>query len=259
MIANLRETTQINAEQDWLKTNLARHLGHAPGPARPRRRSPADHERGHAAVVNAQHGAFFLVEPATDGDDRAAPRRLLRLPRRDGAADRFRSARGWSGRRRSRASRSGSTTSLRLPQDRLGPRATPPPARPRRAAGALRGAGARRDRARRRCRRSARSTGPSWSGSRTPSASCSTRSRPTCAPRSCWPSPRRWPGSCRSSPRELHRTNAELEDKARAAVRAEPQHRDQERRDRERPRAAWRRRRPSSRCARSTSRSSWPT
>ena len=37
MIANLRETTQRNEEQDWLKTNLARICGHAPGPARPAR------------------------------------------------------------------------------------------------------------------------------------------------------------------------------------------------------------------------------
>ena len=35
MIANLRETTRANEEQDWLKTNLARISRPAAGPARP--------------------------------------------------------------------------------------------------------------------------------------------------------------------------------------------------------------------------------
>jgi signal transduction histidine kinase/HAMP domain-containing protein/CheY-like chemotaxis protein len=66
MIANLRETTQRNAEQDWLKTNLAQISGMLQG------------QRDLAAVtqlimsevtptVNAQHGAFFLAEPDVDG------------------------------------------------------------------------------------------------------------------------------------------------------------------------------------------------
>ncbi|MBV9606913.1 MAG: response regulator, partial [Solirubrobacterales bacterium] len=67
MIANLRETTQRNAEQDWLKTNLASISGMLQG------------QRDLAAVtqlimsevtpmVNAQHGAFFLAEPGSDGE-----------------------------------------------------------------------------------------------------------------------------------------------------------------------------------------------
>jgi HAMP domain-containing protein/signal transduction histidine kinase/CheY-like chemotaxis protein len=67
MIANLRETTQRNAEQDWLKTNLASISGKLQG------------QRDLAAVtqlimsevtptVSAQHGAFFLAEPGSDGD-----------------------------------------------------------------------------------------------------------------------------------------------------------------------------------------------
>ncbi len=66
MIANLRETTQRNAEQDWLKTNLAGISGMLQG------------QRDLAAVtqlimsevtptVNAQHGAFFHAEPGPDG------------------------------------------------------------------------------------------------------------------------------------------------------------------------------------------------
>ncbi len=66
MIANLRETTQQNAEQDWLKTNLASISGLLQG------------QRDLAAVtqlimsevtptVSAQHGAFFIAEPGADG------------------------------------------------------------------------------------------------------------------------------------------------------------------------------------------------
>jgi signal transduction histidine kinase/CheY-like chemotaxis protein/HAMP domain-containing protein len=66
MIANLRETTQRNAEQDWLKTNLAAISGMLQG------------QRDLAAVtqlimsevtptVSAQHGAFFLAEPDPAG------------------------------------------------------------------------------------------------------------------------------------------------------------------------------------------------
>ncbi len=66
MIANLRETTQRNAEQDWLKTNLAAISGMLQG------------QRDLAAVtqliisevtptVSAQHGAFYLAEPGADG------------------------------------------------------------------------------------------------------------------------------------------------------------------------------------------------
>ncbi len=65
MIANLRETTQRNAEQDWLKTNLASISGMLQG------------QRDLAAVtqlimsevapmVNSQHGAFFLAEASGD-------------------------------------------------------------------------------------------------------------------------------------------------------------------------------------------------
>jgi len=66
MIANLRETTRLNAEQDWLKTNLASISGMLQG------------QRDLAAVtqlimsevtptVNAQHGAFFSAESGADG------------------------------------------------------------------------------------------------------------------------------------------------------------------------------------------------
>src|SRR5205807_7472795 len=69
MIANLRDTTQRNQEQDWLKTNLARISGLMQG------------QRVLATVtqlimseltptVTAQHGAFFLAESDAEGQPR---------------------------------------------------------------------------------------------------------------------------------------------------------------------------------------------
>jgi signal transduction histidine kinase/CheY-like chemotaxis protein/HAMP domain-containing protein len=90
MIANLRETTTRNAEQDWLKTNLASISGMLQG------------QRDLAAVtqmimsevapmVNSQHGAFFLAEPGADDGD---PELLLAAsygytPRRSEMSSRF--------------------------------------------------------------------------------------------------------------------------------------------------------------------------
>ncbi len=61
MIANLRETTRKNAEQDWLNTNLARISGLMQG-----QRDLATVSRlimsEISPLVTAQHGAFFLSE-----------------------------------------------------------------------------------------------------------------------------------------------------------------------------------------------------
>jgi signal transduction histidine kinase/HAMP domain-containing protein/ActR/RegA family two-component response regulator len=65
MIANLRSTTEINAQQDWLKSNLARIGGRLQG----------QRDLGEVTqmimsevtpVIEAQQGAFFLAEQ--DGD-----------------------------------------------------------------------------------------------------------------------------------------------------------------------------------------------
>jgi signal transduction histidine kinase/HAMP domain-containing protein/CheY-like chemotaxis protein len=67
MVWSLRETTQANQQQDWLKTNLARIAGMM---------------QGHrdlaivaeliidelAPLTGAQHGTFFLTEPTADAD-----------------------------------------------------------------------------------------------------------------------------------------------------------------------------------------------
>jgi HAMP domain-containing protein/signal transduction histidine kinase/CheY-like chemotaxis protein len=90
MIANLRDTTTRNEEQDWLKTNLARISGLMQG------------QRELATVsqlimseltptISAQHGAFFLAEPDLEGEIHQL--RLIAsygYVRRDGVPDRFR-------------------------------------------------------------------------------------------------------------------------------------------------------------------------
>ncbi|MFL5884056.1 MAG: ATP-binding protein, partial [Thermoleophilaceae bacterium] len=77
MIANLRETTQRNEEQDWLKTNLARISSLMQG--------QRDLETVSRLImseltptVSAQHGAFFLAQ-SEDGDSPTAKATELRL------------------------------------------------------------------------------------------------------------------------------------------------------------------------------------
>ncbi|WP_189133078.1 HAMP domain-containing protein [Wenjunlia tyrosinilytica] len=77
MIANLRETTRANQEQNWLKTELARISSLMQG-----RRELKDVASlimsELTPVVSAQHGAFFLAEPVGDADsDDAVELRLI--------------------------------------------------------------------------------------------------------------------------------------------------------------------------------------
>jgi HAMP domain-containing protein/signal transduction histidine kinase/ActR/RegA family two-component response regulator len=71
MIANLRDTTIANKEQDWLKGNLARISALMQG-----RRDLQDVASlimsELTPVVSAQHGAFFLAMPLVDGQEHAA-------------------------------------------------------------------------------------------------------------------------------------------------------------------------------------------
>nr|UXE44636.1 sensor histidine kinase RcsC [uncultured bacterium] len=65
MIANLRDTTRSNKEQDWLKTNLAKFFGVMQGQRN--LQSLTDQIMNELTpVVDAQHGAFYLAE--TDGE-----------------------------------------------------------------------------------------------------------------------------------------------------------------------------------------------
>ena len=63
MIANLRETTEANEQQDWLKTNLARISGLMQGQRDLRTVSRLIMSE-LTPTVSAQHGAFFLAETA---------------------------------------------------------------------------------------------------------------------------------------------------------------------------------------------------
>ncbi|MBX9399281.1 HAMP domain-containing protein [Streptomyces sp. TRM72054] len=66
MVKSLRQTTQANQEQDWLKTNLARISGLMQG-----RRDLTDVARlimdELVPLVSAQYGAFFLAEDTHEG------------------------------------------------------------------------------------------------------------------------------------------------------------------------------------------------
>ena len=68
MIENLRETTKVNAEQDWLKTNLARISGMLQG-QRDLEQVTQLIMSEVTPVVSAQHGAFFLVEHGDSLDE----------------------------------------------------------------------------------------------------------------------------------------------------------------------------------------------
>jgi signal transduction histidine kinase/CheY-like chemotaxis protein len=69
MIRNLRETTEKNTEQDWLKTNLARFTRMLQG-----QRDLATVSKmilsELAPLVQAQHGVFYTMESANGGDRR---------------------------------------------------------------------------------------------------------------------------------------------------------------------------------------------
>jgi HAMP domain-containing protein/signal transduction histidine kinase len=67
MIRNLKETTQKNMEQDWLKTNIAKHTTMLQGQRD--LRTVADLILTEAApLVSAQYGAFYIVEHR-DGEE----------------------------------------------------------------------------------------------------------------------------------------------------------------------------------------------
>src|SRR4029079_11925172 len=68
MIANLRDTTRTNKEQDWLKTNLAKFFGVMQG-QRSLQALTDQIMSELTPVVGAQHGAFYLTE--LDGEDNA--------------------------------------------------------------------------------------------------------------------------------------------------------------------------------------------
>ncbi|HTU77195.1 MAG TPA: HAMP domain-containing protein, partial [Solirubrobacteraceae bacterium] len=75
MIANLRDTTNRNEEQDWLKTNLAVISGLMQGQRELRMVTQLIMSE-LTPTVSAQHGAFFLAE-SPDGDESKTRLRLI--------------------------------------------------------------------------------------------------------------------------------------------------------------------------------------
>src|ERR671937_2091611 len=61
MITNLRETTEVNAQQDWLNTNMARFSGMLQG-QRDLKQVSRLIMTELTPLVGAQHGAFFMAE-----------------------------------------------------------------------------------------------------------------------------------------------------------------------------------------------------
>ena len=97
MIANLRETTRQNEEQDWLKTNLARISSLMQG-QRDLETVTQLIMSELAPAVGAQHGAFFLSDHEEEGPDYEL--RLLAsygYTRRKQVANRFRPGDGLVG------------------------------------------------------------------------------------------------------------------------------------------------------------------
>ena len=80
MIGNLKDTTQKNQEQDWLKTNLAKFSGHDAGPAEHRLGRAADHVRADAAGRRAARRVLHDGAPTT-ASRALQPHRELRLRR----------------------------------------------------------------------------------------------------------------------------------------------------------------------------------
>jgi signal transduction histidine kinase/DNA-binding response OmpR family regulator/HAMP domain-containing protein len=83
MIANLRDTTKENAEQDWLKTNLAKISGLMQG-QRDLKTVSSLIMSELTPTVSAQLGAFFLSESAEDAPDERELRLIASYGYKDG-------------------------------------------------------------------------------------------------------------------------------------------------------------------------------
>src|SRR3989441_860518 len=67
MIRNLKETTQKNSEQNWLKTNLAKFTSMLQG-QRDMQTVSRQLLSELAPLVSAQHGVFYLMESSQNGE-----------------------------------------------------------------------------------------------------------------------------------------------------------------------------------------------
>ena len=125
MVANLRETTRANQQQDWLKTNLARIAGLMQG-HRDLMEVAGLIMSEVTPLASAQYGAFYLAEE-TDGRARAGAQDRLRRQQGQDRQRRLpvRRPPGRPGRRGAQAD-PGRRPALRLHQDRYGSRPASP-------------------------------------------------------------------------------------------------------------------------------------
>ena len=94
MITNLRETTEVNAQQDWLNTNLARFSGMLQGQRDLKQVSRLIMSE-LTPLVGAQHGAFFMAEAEARRASRSCGSiASYAYKRRKGVAERVRARRG---------------------------------------------------------------------------------------------------------------------------------------------------------------------
>ena len=216
-------------QQDWLKTNLARISALMQG-QRDLQTVTRLIMSELTPTVTAQHGAFFLAETTENGDGDARWRDgELRMvasygyKKRKNVSNQFKFGEALVGQA---ALERKPILITEAPDDYIKVTSGLGEATPRehhRAAGPVRGAGARRDRAGLARARSTRSTCSSSTSSWRRSASCSPRSSPTCAPRSCCGSRsasrselQSQSEELQSQQEELKRSNAELEEQAKS-------------------------------------------
>ena len=246
MIANLRETTQINAEQDWLKTNLARISGMLQG----------QRDLGQVTQLIMSELTPLVERPAR----RVLPGRAARsepdlrlvacygyAARAAAERDRFALGEGLVG----QAARRGEADPRRATCPRTTSKITLAASARRRPRNIIvlpvdvRGAGARRHRARPRCSPFSEINRAFLDQlTETIGVVLNTIQRQHAHRGAARAVAGAGARSCRSSRRSCSAPTRSCEEKALCSA-AEPRHRDQERRDRAGPRAAWRRR-PSS-------------
>ena len=256
MISNLRETTESNREQDWLKTNLAKFTGMLQG-QRELNTVGQMLLTELAPLVRAQQGTIYHLGGA-DGDTQLRAAVELR-PRQRQPAHRDDSA-GRGPRRPVRggeeahpAHRCAAGFHHHLLQSRQGQ-----PGEHRRAAGALRGADQGRHRAGLAAALHRRQPHLPRTAHAVASASCSTPSRRRCAPRACSRSRSSSPSSC--SPARANSSRPTKSWAPRRSCSPSRTPRSSARTPRSsRPATRSRRRPPSWRSPRNTSPSSWPT
>ena len=88
MITNLRVTTEVNAQQDWLNTNMARFSGMLQGQRDLKQVSRLIMSE-LTPLVGAQHGAFFMAEADADTDPQLRLVASYAYKRRKGIANVF--------------------------------------------------------------------------------------------------------------------------------------------------------------------------